>query len=468
MPYAKPFFEATFKEEWMKDTKDALGQAVSRRSFLATSALTGVGVAAAGTLAACGGGSSGGPGGGAGGGGGGAGGAGSGAVTWGSWANPGEAERFKTYSKDYQTKTGTKVTYQTVVGDYAQKMITQLSGGSAPDAFYVGDTLMAKLIQSDSVMDLTEYLKSADAAVKKEDTYEGLIKWCEKGDATYGIPVDCNPKTFWFNKKLLTEAGVAENPAQMQEAGTWNQAALDDLLTKVKATGKRGLIIEATWFDVLGWVTTFGGKAIDDKGNVIIDQDPKALTVLEWLFQHLNDETMTYGGSLPKGQGVDALFYGSQLATIQYGRWVLPNIKKLKGFEYDIAPLPSESGKEISSTSVYVAAMSVNTKAKDPAAALAFMGNFVNADGQKARLSGGGNAVPSRAGVDEVVIEGGLPEHGKWFTDIAKAGYTIPQVLVENPEASTNLGSNLDKLFKSKPDYKTFAQKATAIMNGKA
>ena len=43
-----------------------------------------------------------------------------------------------------------------------------------------------------------------------------------------------------------------------------------------------------------------------------------------------------HGGSLPKGQGVDALFYGGQLATIQYGRWILPNLKKLKNLQYDI------------------------------------------------------------------------------------------------------------------------------------
>jgi len=447
-------------------TKDAIGRSIPRRSFLTTSLLAGAGVAGSGALlTACGGGSSGGPnpaGGGSGGQ------KGGGAVTWASWANPGEAERFRKYSSDYQAKTGTKVTYQTVVGDYPTKMITQLSGGAAPDAFYVGDSLMAKLIESKAVISLNDYLSSADAAVKQADVYKRLIQWCKKGDAIYGMPVDCNPKVFWFNKKMLADAGVAQNPAQMQEAGTWNQAALDDLLTKVKATGKRGLVIEATWFDLCGWITTFGGKAVDDKGTAVFDQDSKALRILEWMFNHLNDGTITYGGSLPKGQGVDALFYGSQLATIQYGRWILPNLKKLKGFQFDIAPLPSESGKDISSTAIYTAAMSVNAKAKDPAAALAFMGNFVNADGQRARLSGGGNAVPCIAGLDAVVTEGNLPEHGKWFTDVANAGYTIPQVLVENPKVSTNFGANLDKLYKSKPDYKTFAQKAAALMNGKA
>jgi multiple sugar transport system substrate-binding protein len=448
----------------MSDTKDALGRSVSRRSFLATSALAGASVAGSGALlAACGGGSAGGPTGGS------SGGAkGGGSLTWANWANPGEAVRFKQFTTDYEQKTGVKVTYQTVAGTYATKMITQLAGGAAPDAFYVGDDLMAKAIQSGSVLALDDYLNSPDAKVKKTDVYPGLLPWCQKDGKTYGIPVDCNPKVFWFNKKLLSAAGVTQDPAAMQEAGTWTQSALDDLLTKVKASGKRGLVWEANWFELCGWITTFGGKAIDDKGKAIFDTDPKALSVIEWLINHMNDGTITFGGSLPKGQGVDALFYGSQLATITYGRWILPNVKKLSGFQYDIAPLPSESGKDISTTAVYCAAMSVNSKAKDQKAALDFMAAFTNKDGQKFRLSGGGNAVPCVAGLDEVVTEGNLPAHGAWFTEVAKKGYTTPQVLVENPSASTNFGANLQALLLTKPDYKTFATKAANLMNGKA
>ncbi|HEY5846069.1 MAG TPA: sugar ABC transporter substrate-binding protein, partial [Microlunatus sp.] len=119
----------------MTDSQDAFVRGLSRRKFLSIAAATGAGVVGGGAvLAGCAGGSSGGPGGGTGGGGGG----GGGAVTWASWANPGEAVRFKEYSTDYQKRTGTKTTYQTVVGDYTAKLLTQLQGGSAADAFYVG------------------------------------------------------------------------------------------------------------------------------------------------------------------------------------------------------------------------------------------------------------------------------------------------------------------------------------------
>ena len=449
----------------MTDTKDMLGRSVSRRGFLATSALAAASVAGSGSLlAACGSGSSGGPGGGTGGGG--TGGSGGGSVTWGSWANPGEAERFKKYSQDYQQRTGTKVTYQTVTGDYLAKLLTQLAGGSAPDAFYIGDTQIAKLIESKSIMPLDDYLAKPDAAVKFEDTFPGLSQWCKGEDGKiYGIPVDCNPAVFWFNKKLLNEAGVTTDPAAQFNAGTWNLDALTDLLSKVKATGKKSLIIEQGWFNWWGLITSQGGTMLDESGKAVFDTDPKAKTAIEWMIEQLKNGNITYSGSLPKGQGVDALFYAGQLATITYGRWILPNLRKLRGkVEYDIAPFASEDGKTIAPTPVATAAMGVNAKAKDPEAAQKFLGNFVNAEGQKYRLSGGGNAVPSVPGLDEIVLEGNDPPNAKWFIDIAKAGYATPKPLYTSAQKNANWNKTVDSLLNPEPLKSTTPEKFSSTL----
>ena len=447
----------------MTEVKDALGRAVSRRSFLGTTALAGLGVAGAGTLlAGCGGGSGAGP---AGGGGGGGAEGSKGAITWASWANPGEGERYKQFSKDYTAKYGNPVTWQQVVGDYQSKLLTQLAGGSAPDAFYVGDSSMAPLIASGKLEPLDDFLASDKSEVKITDVYEGLYQWCKNADGKiYGVPVDCNPKVFWFNKGLLEEAGVTTDPAAAFAAGTWNRDALDDVLTKVKGTGKRGMACEANWFDLFSLITSFGGTAVADN-KAVFDTDPKALETISWLFDHFKAETITYGGSLPKGQGVDALFYGAQLATIQYGRWILPNLKKLKNVQFDIAPMPSEDGKTVMPVAVYCAAMSVQSAAKDKEASLQFMSRFVNADGQTARLSGGGNAVPSIAGLDDIVLEGGLPANGKVFTEVAAKGYAIPEVIARSAKVSTNFGTEMDSIIKGGADAKTFATKMAAFIN---
>jgi multiple sugar transport system substrate-binding protein len=449
------------------EVRDALGRVISRRSFLGTTALAALGVAGAGSLSACGGGSSGGPGGDSGGEQGDAASGRGGAVTWGSWANPGEAERFRQVSKDYESKYETKMTFQIVTGDYLSKLLTQLAGGSAPDAFYIGTDGMAKLIESKNVIDLTEFSSKPESPVKIEDFYPGLMAWCKpaSGAGVYGLPVDCNPLVFWFNKEMVSAAGITQSPVQQFEAGTWNRDALDDFLTKVKASGKRGLVLAGEWGYFLSWMTTFGGTPIDNEANkAVFNEDPKSLETLEWLFQHMKDETITYGGSLPKGQGIDALFYAQQLASCQMGRWIFPNLKKLK-FGYDIAPYPSEDGKTIAPVNIPVAAMGVNAKAKDPDAALWWTTRYVSVEGQKARLAGGGNAVPSIPGAEEVVTEGNLPEHASYWNEVAKVGYAIPQAIASKAEVAANINTEIDKVIKSGADAKTFADKICAFIN---
>jgi multiple sugar transport system substrate-binding protein len=452
----------------MTDARDALGRTISRRSVLTKGSLLGVGLASSGSvLAACGGGSSGGPSGGTGGGQQGDAATGKGgSVTWASWANPGEAERFRQVSKDYTAANETKVTYQIVTGSYGSKLLTQLAGGSAPDAFYCDTETMSKLIESDNLTDLTEFTSKPDSPVKISDFYPGLLPWCKApgGEGVYGLPVDCNPLVFWFNKDMIAEAGITESPQQKFEAGTWNREGLDDFLTKMKATGKRGLVLAGEWAYWLSWMTTFGGKTFDDSDKAIFDTDEKSMATLEWLFQHMKDETITYGGSLPKGQGIDALFYAQQLASCQMGRWILPNLKKLK-FNYDIAPYPSEDGKSFAPVNIPVAAMGVNAKAKDAEAALWFTTRYVSVEGQKARLSGGGNAVPSIPGAEDVVTEGNLPEHASYWNEVAKTGYAIPQGIATKPAVATNINAEIDKVIKSGADAKTFATKICAFIN---
>lgn len=443
----------------MSEISDVARRSVSRRGFLGAAALTGIGMTGAGALlAGCSSAPSASTSGSAGGG---------GPVTWASWANPGEAEAYKKVSSAYTAKYGNKVTWQQVVGDYQTKILTQLAGGAAPDAFYVGDAQMAPMIASGKLAPLDDYLASPDAAIKLADVYPGLYGWCKGKDGKlYGLPVDCNPKVFWFNKGLLQEAGVTTDPAAALAAGTWNMAALDDLLTKMKATGKRGLVIESGWFDMFAYVTALGGKAWSEDGTkAVFDTDPKALEILTWMFEHFKAGTIEYGGSLPKGQGVDALFYGGQLATITYGRWILPNLRKLKNLQYDISTLPSADGKSIPSAPVALAAMSVQAGAKDKQAALMFLGRYLNAEGQKARLAGGGNAVPAVKGLDDIVLEGGQPANAKLFNEAAATGYAIPVAIAGSAKVATNFNTESDKLIKGGASAKDFATKLAAYIN---
>jgi len=431
----------------------AAATSVGRRNLLKAGMLAGLGIAAGPALAACGGGASGG---------------GSG-LTWAGWDGPPASDRFREFSEKMTDELGVEVTYQQVVGDYLSKLLSQLSAGAAPSAFYVGDIYMAKLIETKQVLDLTDYLDSNGAAVRLDEFHEGLYQWCRPADGgpgLFGLPVDCNPAVLWFNQDLLAEAGVSADPVAQFEAGTWTQDSLTDVLDKIRATKKKGLLIGGGWYDWFGWITTFGGTLFDESGKAVFDSDPKSLEALSWLFEQLDSGNITYTGSLPQGQSGDVLFYAGQLATIATGRVILPNVKKLT-FGYDIAPFPSLSGKDIMPVPVNTAALSVNANSKNQAEALEFLGNFVNAEGQKFRLSDGGNAVPSVKGLDEIVTEDNEPAHGKLFADVAATGYAVPPAIAGNPTVLTELPLLVDKMFKAGNETpESFSGKVVQLING--
>jgi multiple sugar transport system substrate-binding protein len=436
----------------------AATSAVDRRTLLKAGMLAGLGLAAAPALAACGSGSSGA-----------SGSSGGPGLTWAGWDGPPASERFRQFSEKMTDQLGFKVTYQQVVGDYLSKLLSQLSAKAAPAAFYVGDIYMAKLIETKQVLDLTKYLDSGDAAVKLDDFHEGLYQWCRPADGSsglFGLPVDCNPAVIWFNKDLLADAGVTTDPAAQFEAGTWTQDALTEMLDKIRATKKKGLLIGNGWYDWFGWITTFGGTLFDESGKAVFDADPKSQEALSWLFEQLKSGNITYTGSLPQGQSGDVLFYANQLGSIATGRVILPNVKKLK-FGYDIAPFPSLSGKDIMPVPVNTAALSVNANSKNQDEALKFLGNFVNADGQKFRLADGGNAVPSIKGLDNIATEGNDPAHGKLFNDVAAKGYAVPRTIAGKPTVLTELPVLVDKMFKAGNETpQSFSGKVVQLING--
>ena len=111
--------------------------------------------------------------------------------------------------------------------------------------------------------------------------------------------------------------------------------------------------------------------------------------------------------------------------------------------------------------------MGVNAKAKDPETALWWTTRFVSVDavnGQKARLSGGGNAVPSSPGVISPHPQA-LPKHAQYFNEVAKVGYAIPPGISQKSAVAANINSEIDKVIKSGASAQEFATKICAFIN---
>ncbi|WP_331436709.1 extracellular solute-binding protein [Gordoniibacillus kamchatkensis] len=115
--------------------------------------------------------------------------------------------------------------------------------------------------------------------------------------------------------------------------------------------------------------------------------------------------------------------------------------------EFDIAPWPTNTGKKMEPAGIPTAYISMNKATKNKAAAWEFIQAFVSKEGQIFRLQGGGNAVPSTKGADQVVLEGNLPAHAKTFLDARAIGYALTPKEAGVPGLSKVITDSLEALW---------------------
>lgn len=369
-------------------------------------------------------------------------------VTWSSWGNTGEVENLQNFNDAYnemQSEVSAKY-IPTPTTDYDTKLLTQLNGGTAPDLFYVGDGQAATLIKNNVVADLTDLL-SSEASLSRPEQFAGDL-WgpSRLNERYYGVPVDCNPLVIWYNKTLLQEAGVTEMPADMYEAGTWNWTAFQSMLDAVTAAGKRGFVLGDWWALRYSWVTNNGGAIYTD-GRFVANEDPKSMESFQWLADNIAAEKILFSGSLPEGQGDDAMFMSGQLGFVALGRWGLPLFRQNQNLDCDIVPYPTNTGNKIEPSGVAVAYWMMNASPSDQAAAFDYYTWFVSPEGQRTRLDTGGNAVPSIEGVEDVVTADDAPEHRQYFLDARDAGYGPIAEEAGTPGLSTAMNDAFSELW---------------------
>ena len=112
--------------------------------------------------------------------------------------------------------------YQTIPGDYATKIQTDIAAGSVADVFYVDSLVAPDYMTNGALLELDSYM--ATDGVKAEDFYPGLIAAFQNGGKTYGLPKDWSSLAMVCATQALTDAGVPAPPTTWDELKAAGQA----------------------------------------------------------------------------------------------------------------------------------------------------------------------------------------------------------------------------------------------------
>jgi multiple sugar transport system substrate-binding protein len=185
-------------------------------------------------------------------------------------------------------------------------------------------------------------LKDISADVVKikvwEDIYPGPKAAVSDGSKVFGVPIGSNSLALYYNKKMLTEAGVASPPK------TW--AELTETATKATKSPVYGIAFsavnteEATWqWEPFLWSN---GGSLTDLGS---ENAKEALQLwVDWVKKGVasKDVVNWNQGDVPNQ------FIGGRAATMVMGPWQLGNVKE-SGIDFGIVtiPVPKEGEKPV-------------------------------------------------------------------------------------------------------------------------
>lgn len=217
--------------------------------------------------------------------------------------------------------------------EYFTKLQTSVSGGSAPDVFWMNGPNF-QLYASNGVIAPLD-----DQGIEAADYPKGLIDLYTYDGALYGAPKDFDTVALWYNKELFDAAGVA-----YPEAGwTWDDFAAAAAKLTDPAKGQYG--IAASQYgqeNFYNSIAQAGGEVISADGTESGYGTPEALAGIElWT-------DLIAAGSSPTAQQMtdtnpEDFFLSGKVAMFQNGSWAAVAYADNADIaeKVDVAPLPT-------------------------------------------------------------------------------------------------------------------------------
>jgi len=212
--------------------------------------------------------------------------------------------------------------------DLTNKALLAAQQNNSPDMLIVDNPVVSTLAEA-GALTTTEDTKLDTSGVEPNLLAAGQLK-----GKTYGVPIGANTLALYYNKTVLTKAGV--DPAQIKD---WT--SLTAALGKVKTAGKKGITFsgigtEEGSFQFLPWFWGSGAQLTQ------LDS-PQAVSALNlwtgWLKNGYAPNSVINNTQTTSWQE----FATGNYAFAENGTWQLANAKKA-GFQYGIIPIPSSAG----------------------------------------------------------------------------------------------------------------------------
>lgn len=263
----------------------------------------------------------------------------------------------------------------------AQKLVTAVQSGSAPDISWIHSHYLEDLVKADAVYEMSHFMDGANGLTQEEldDIYPALIEYASWQGTMYSLPMEATNLGIIYNKTLFEEAGLdPERPPQtwdelreysrrlsVDENGDGRYEQIGFFVPAVPSSGPQGAYMMWQWTPFL-WQA--GGNLVNEEQTEILwDEEAgvEALTLWSSIYETQNQRTFTSEDPL-------TVMASQQIAMMLDGPWNLPRYAELfSQFDWGVAMLPE--GPEKRATVVAGEYLAIFKQSENPDAAWDFV-----------------------------------------------------------------------------------------------
>lgn len=226
---------------------------------------------------------------------------------------------------------------------YANKLLTRIAGGAAPDIIATEVDQFVTFATKGVLEDLVPYAAADPTGFNKADFFPQIIDRFTHRGKLLAIPRDFAPfACVYYNKKMFNELGLA----YPTDDWTWS-----DLLRLARELTKKDDSGNVTQYGFYGWawqnfIYGNGGGLVDDVKNpkkIILD-DPKSIEGLQFYadLSNLYDVMPTPLAFKNFGMGADRMFANGRIAMFLSGIWETPQFRNYN-FDWDVVMFPKNN-----------------------------------------------------------------------------------------------------------------------------
>jgi multiple sugar transport system substrate-binding protein len=327
--------------------------------------------------------------------------------------------------------------------EHVTKLLALTAAGTAPDGFYLSNSGDAPALVSKGVLRALDDLIRGDAGFRREDWFDVQLNAWQLDRKQRGLPWQGGPLITYFNRDLLTEAGV---PAPTD--ATWTFDAWREAGQKLRRTLVAG--DTPRWATDVGgqwqhWLYAFGGDVLDKEHKRCVLNSKESLAGLQLMADFIHRDQIALRPQDFEGRTHAQLFMDKRLAIIimnRQGASVTGFIQPWVG----VTQLPKGPAGRFSQGNIDGFAMSAASTA--PAATWATL-KWRTGDSLRREFlrtgNGGIPALKATAESPEYLNDKLPPEWNRMFIQNMSI-VRLPPPIAQWPEVTSTVGQGIDQI----------------------